>query len=150
MENLVVGLYDAEEKVEIDNRDAYETVVTCNGVEWIIRREHLLNLLEGHNHAVLADAGVEAVSGEHVLVLYLEDIRYLLENMNENLLPDHPVEKTAEQVLLEWCVKYVHDLCTDDQGTLDVVLDMTDMDEGTLFDTFETLSQTHNFDLDEE
>jgi hypothetical protein len=150
MEQLVVGLHDAEETVVIDNRDWNETLITCRGAEWYIKRDHLNNILESTDHAVLADAGVEVFTGQHILVLYLEDIRYLLENMDENDLPDHPVEKTAEQVLLELAVKYLYDLSTDDQGTLDWVIEETGMDEGTLFDTFETLSQTHEFDLDEQ
>lgn len=59
-------------------------------------------------------------------------------------------EKTIEQVLLEWCVKYVHDLCTDDNGTLEMVLNKLDMTEMELFNGFENISQEHGFDLEEE
>lgn len=72
------------------------------------------------------------------------------QNKQEQTVEQNEQEQTAEQVLLAWCVKYVHDLCTDDQGTIDTVMDMCDMDEGTLFDTFETLSQTHKFNLEDE
>jgi len=57
--------------------------------------------------------------------------------------------KTREQQLIEWCVRYVHDLCTDDNGTLEVVTELNKVTERELFDGFECISQDMGFDLNE-
>ena len=51
--------------------------------------------------------------------------------------------------LTEWCLRYVHLLCTDDNDMLAMVTDLTKCSEGDLFDSFESLSKQLEFDLEQ-
>jgi hypothetical protein len=52
--------------------------------------------------------------------------------------------------LVNWCVKYVHDLCTDDSWMLETVTEQIKCSEVDLFDGFENISQVMGFELEEE
>lgn len=60
------------------------------------------------------------------------------------------VEKTLEQKLLEYCVKYLHGLCVDNNGTIEFVLGDLGCTEFELFNGFENLSIDNGFELEEE
>ena len=53
-----------------------------------------------------------------------------------------------ERRLLVWCLKYVHDLCTDDNSTLDWITNELGVSELELFNGFENLSILLGFPLE--
>lgn len=59
-------------------------------------------------------------------------------------------EKTVEQVIKEFAVKYLYDLTTDDNGTLEWVLETTGMSEMDLMNGFENIGQEWGIDWDKE
>jgi hypothetical protein len=59
-------------------------------------------------------------------------------------------EKTVEQIITEFAVKYLYDLTTDDNGTLEWVLEQTGVSEFELMNGFENLGQDLGIDLDAE
>lgn len=70
-----------------------------------------------------------------------------------HVLVDDKVEPLMDEFdnkLLGWCVKYVHALCTDDNGTLEMVTEQLQCSEVDLFDGCENISQVMGFSLDEE
>lgn len=60
------------------------------------------------------------------------------------------MEKTLEQKLLEWCVRYVHDLCRDDNGMIEWVMNELGCTEWELFSGFHNLGEDHGFELEPE
>lgn len=74
---------DLESEVEIDNRDSTTTELHVEGLTFELTLDQLNEYLKG-DPKELDNVGVEIVHGLITLVLYLEDIKYLIENMSGN------------------------------------------------------------------
>jgi rubredoxin len=144
MGRICIGLKDEGFELVIDNRDINTTWIHMGDTVFEVTRNQLEeNELSRHYLSI--------TSGDNQIDLYEDDVKYLLDNMNENN-PEVVARKEnlAADAILKWCVKYVHTFCKDDSGTLEIILDDLGLSEFELFNGFENISQDNGFDLEEE
>lgn len=142
VEQIRVNVMD--DVVTVDNRDINTTWIWVYGVKFEVERSYLEHIwkMSGVNH-IMREENID-------LLLDEDGIVYLLDNMRENNPVDSKVhlELPYKERLLRWCVEYVHAMCVDDSGTLDTVMEMTDLDEGVLMGTFDVLASDNGFALE--
>jgi rubredoxin len=138
MGRICIGLKDEGFELVIDNRDINTTWIHMGDTVFEVTRNQLEeNELSRHYLSI--------TSGEQQIDLYEDDVKYLLDNMNENNPP------SPEDRIIKWCIEYVYTMCLDDgeDGTMKWVLDGTELTQEELIEGFKQVAKNHDFKLDQ-